>query len=312
MNYFFTIILIFFHVFLIVVISDNPTSIVQPYDGPDPGYILAESNGGLANRLRVLASYMYIAMAKFDGAHLVFIWDKNEACPGHFLSIFEPLDKVIFATNTSRYVLDKKAKVVYENSYAVMHWILSQNGIPKNKFGFPTWREIEYKMYSLFYPIKEIMLQVSAFVRSHDICNCSAMHLRTTDLDKIMGEKKHLNIKSFMKFVESRPSEEKVYLLTDNPDIQNLFIDKYPSKIIFFKRMDPVDRQLPLFIRNTRTDLFPSFAAAADRRFSGIDHTLIDVLIASHAKTFKPAPYSSLSELVKMFEVIGKRDRGWC
>lgn len=28
--------------------SDNPTAIVKPYDGPDPGYILAESDGGLS------------------------------------------------------------------------------------------------------------------------------------------------------------------------------------------------------------------------------------------------------------------------
>jgi hypothetical protein len=34
--------------------SDNPTAIVKPYAGPDPGYILAESDGGLSNRLRVL------------------------------------------------------------------------------------------------------------------------------------------------------------------------------------------------------------------------------------------------------------------
>jgi hypothetical protein len=50
--------------------SDNPTAIVTPYSGPDPGYVLAESDGGLSNRLRVLAAYMYIAESKFDGAHL--------------------------------------------------------------------------------------------------------------------------------------------------------------------------------------------------------------------------------------------------
>ena len=40
--------------------SDNPTAIVPPMNISDPGYLLAESDGGLGNRLRVLAAYMYI------------------------------------------------------------------------------------------------------------------------------------------------------------------------------------------------------------------------------------------------------------
>ena len=51
---------------------------------------------------------------------------------------------------------------------------------------------------------------------------------------------------------------------------------------------------------------------ADDHRFTSIEHTLIDVLIAAHSKTFKPGIYSSLSDLVHMFARIGKKDRGWC
>ena len=36
--------------------GDNPTAVVPPLPGPDPGYVLAESDGGLSNRLRVLAA----------------------------------------------------------------------------------------------------------------------------------------------------------------------------------------------------------------------------------------------------------------
>lgn len=174
----------------ILVRSDNPTAIVKPYDGPDPGYILAESDGGLSNRLRVLAAYMWIAYAKFAGAHLVFIWDVNEACPGHFLQVFEPVPTVIFATNASRYVLDKNAKIVYENSLAVFQWTMQMNNIPKNKFGMPSWNQIEYKMYSRFVPNREVMAKVNSFVNTHRICNASAMHIRVTDLAVHMARKK--------------------------------------------------------------------------------------------------------------------------
>ena len=267
---------------VIFSIADNPSSIVRPYDGPDPGYIIAESNGGFANRLRVLASYMYIGMSKFHGAHLVFIWDNNEACPGHFLSVFEPIKSVIFATNMSRYVLDKKAKIVYENSFAVMSWILSQNDIPKNKFGFPTWREIEYKMYSRYFPTREIMLKVKEFVKHHGICNASAMHLRTTDLDLVMGERKKLNVKSFVKFVESRPMGEKIFILTDHPDTQKLFIDRFGDRVVYYQEIAGADRQLPLEIRSDAVPTLNTSTLPAEHRFTSLEHTAIDVLIAAH------------------------------
>ena len=300
----------------IVVQADNPSSIIQPYDGPDPGYILAESNGGFANRLRVLASYMYVGDFKFGGAHLVFIWDTNPACPGHFLSVFEPIDKVIFATNSSRYVLDKKAKIVYENSYAVMHWILIQNEIPKNRHGFPSWREIEYNMYSKFFPVKEILQKVKAFVVQHGICNSSAMHLRTTDLDQVLGERKRLNLKAFVRFVEGRPHGEKVFVLTDHPDVQRFFLDKFGAQKVIFYALIPVeqqkDRALPSLSTPFQQNSSSTPPLPPEHRFTSLEHTLIDVLIAAHAKVFKPSPFSSLSELVKMFEHIGKKDRGWC
>ena len=49
-----------------------------------------------------------------------------------------------------------------------------------------------------------------------------------------------------------------------------------------------------------------------DYRFTTLEHTLIDVLIAAHAKSFKAAMFSSLSDLVSIFANIGRKDLGWC
>lgn len=308
-----------------LVRTDNPTSIVQPYDGPDPGYIIAESTSGLSNRLRVLAAYMYIGEYKFHGAHTVFIWDKTNACPGHFLSLFEPIPNVIFATNSSRYVLDKHAKIVYENSYAVFNWIMQMNNIPKSRFGLPSWAEIERRMYSRYLPNREIMQKVGQFVDRYNICNSSAMHMRTTDLDRQMGERKRTNFQSYFKFVESRPAEERVFLLTDDPKTQRVFLNKYGGdKVLVYSEIAEAHRQPPLVLLsssgsgkgtgNGTAAASPPHATALaeDHRFTSLEHTLIDVLIAAHAKVFKPSGFSSLSDLVRMFESIGKQDRGWC
>lgn len=316
---------------------DNPTAIVKPYDGPDPGYILAESDSGLSNRLRVLAAYMYVGEARFEGAHLIFIWDVNSACTGHFLEVFQPIENVIFATNSSRYVLDKGAKIVYENSWAVFQWTLQQNGIPKSKFGFPTWGQIEYNMHSRFLPTQAVMSKVVAFVRKHKICQSSSMHIRMTDMSQHMKKKrKSVNLSSYFDFVESRPKDEAVYLLTDNAETQQLFLQKYGSdKILVYNKISTTQkvfdpRQNPgiasphaIFNSSSEIDAHSIETAVkpgsrshgrlpADHRHTTLEHTLIDILIAAHAKDFKPGIFSSLSDLVTIFKQIGRKDRGWC
>lgn len=315
-------------------LGDNPTSIVKPYDGPDPGYILAESDGGLSNRLRVMAAYMYIGESKFGGAHLVFVWDVNTACPGHFLEVFQPISTVVFATNASRYVLDKHAKIVYENSMAVIPWIFTMNNIPKNRFGQSSWGQIERDMYSRYWPSVRVMGVVTDFVRKHNICEASAMHLRLTDMTTHLTKKKKVvNINSYFDFVESRRAGEPVYLLTDNPESQRLFLDKYgETKILAYQRIAPASHQKSLLeaagvgpsVKYTggvsslgKMDIAPSALSngtllPGDHRFTTLEHALIDILIAAHAKSFKAAAFSSLSDLVSTFRDIGKRDRGWC
>lgn len=318
---------------LIIVHADNPTSIVKPYDGPDPGYILAESDGGLSNRLRVMAAYMYIAEAKYGGAHLAFVWDINSACPGHFLEIFQPIPTVIFATNASRYVLDKNAKIVYENSMAVIPWIFTMNNIPKNKFGQPSWGQIERNMYSRYWPSVRLMRIVTDYVERFNICSSSAMHLRLTDMTTHLTKKKKVvNINSYMDFVESRPADEAVFLLTDNPESQRQFLEKFgQKKILTYQTIAPAAHQRNIlgahgvgpsvkFTGGTTSlahmDISPSALSngslPGDHRFTTLEHALIDILIAAHSKSFKAAAFSSLSDLVNTFRDIGKRDRGWC
>lgn len=292
-------ILIWTAIFLVCSSADNPTAIVPAGTTPDPGYIVAESDAGLSNRLRVLAAYIHIGKARYEGAHLVFIWDINAACPGHFLEIFQPIPDVLFSSNSSRYVVDKHSKINYENSWAVLHWTLQMNNIPKNRFGSPTWGQIEHNMYSKFVPTQRIMKKVKDYVKKHDVCNAASMHLRLTDLeDQIKAQKKQhqgINVDAYMSFVESH---DKVFLLTDNPETQRQFLEKYPSKILVYNKIESSSGDASM--------------RPVDFRHTTLEHTIIDVLIAAHSKQFKPSLYSSLSDLVKNFHHIGKRDWNFC
>lgn len=69
----------------------NPTAVIPAYPGPDPGYVIAASSAGLSNRLRVLASFLWVTENSFDWSSSGFCM----ACPGHFLELFEPIDNNI-------------------------------------------------------------------------------------------------------------------------------------------------------------------------------------------------------------------------
>jgi hypothetical protein len=108
--------------------------------------------------------------------------------------------------------LDKHAKLVFENSLAVFHWTMQMNGIPKRRFGHPTWWQIEYDMFSKFIPNGRVINKVNSFVRENNICNISSMHIRMTDLQTIMPARKKISLSGFFTFVEEAPHP--VFLMT--------------------------------------------------------------------------------------------------
>jgi hypothetical protein len=149
------------------------------------------------------------------------------------------------------------------------------------------------------------------------------MHIRLTDLSTHLARtKKAINVQAYHDFVDSRPKDEAVFLLTDNPVTQQAFLDKYgPQKILVYS---PIAAQQssydPLGVVKTGGKYSNASLSASsggnglpeDHRYTSLEHTLIDVLIASHAQTFKGSMYSSLTDLVNLYRQIGKRDRGWC
>lgn len=256
---------------------------------------------------------MFVAEAKFNGSMTAFIWDKTEACPGHFLQVFEPIDNVIFATNMSRYVLDKKALIVYEASNAILSWTLLMNNLTPRQFGHGKWDPVERDMYTRYIPIPGIRKKIATFVKQHDIFNAAAMHIRLTDLDSRLKTNRKLSLQHFFDFVENCPAGQQVFLITDNPSTQQLFLSKYGTeKILVYENIADSkgagNVSTPVVRLHGKKDIS---GVPEDRRFTTIEHTLIDILIAAHAQSFKPSAYSSVSDLVKIFSGIRKVNRGW-
>ena len=253
---------------------------------------------------RVLAAYLHVARAVYN-VDLLFVWDVNVECPGHFLEIFQPIEGVSFISNSSRYAMEPYAKAVFPNVCSRFEIIMEDNGFKKY-----TWRGHETESYKNFIPTREILQNIDSFFIEKNVQNFSSMHLRQTDMHAILKPKQRLAEESYDRFIDTRPVSEKIYLLSDNPVGQKRFLDKYGDRIIVYKKI-----KMPSHLDDHRhggeywntdqiEDKMKNETLPVSYRFTSLQHTLIDVIISSRSAIFKGSPFSSLTDLVVRFRRV--------
>lgn len=231
--------------------SQQQTSICLPdsrYPIPCSGqkYLLVECSSGLANRLRILAPFMYIASEVYKDTILVFVWDINNECPGHFLDVFEPLQGVHFISSKDKPFYLNNATKVYEKSS--LHWNvifdMYEKHIPNNKFlrrRNKFLREfILHESYFKIIPKPHIWKKIKDFVVQNNVCNGTSVHIRKTDLLGTLSDRQRYRLQTneiYFKFVDSFPSLP-VYVASDNAESQEEFVKRYgATKVLFYEKI---------------------------------------------------------------------------
>jgi hypothetical protein len=136
------------------------------------------------------------------------------------------------------------------------------------------------------------------------------MHIRKTDLDLdlLRQPKRRSTYELFYRWVEKQALNESVFLMTDNRPTQRHFQMRYNShnycldKIKVFRNIsdDPT----------AANSVSGNNSLAVDHRFTSLEHAVVDIFIAAHARDFRPCPYSSVSDLVKMLNFLHRWQ--WC
>ena len=303
-------------------------------------YIIGECNEGLANRLRLLLSLIHASQVLHNNSHVFMVWDINDACPGHFLQLYKPFKQVTFITSTSKKYFVANATMVYPPSAMGIRLFCDTYDIP---YRF----SLDIKLWTQLTPVQSIEDRVNAYVKENNICGITAMHIRKTDLEETLLHKKRTSIVKFFEWVESQPPAEPVYLLTDNPTTQSLFLQKYGGdKIKVYKNMTAEGLQRPIndstkliLVRQNYSFVAPNINISAgnsmicvlqivytliqytiityicyvcnivqiycmhvglpfSHRYTNLEHTVIDALIATRARKFRMSAFSSLSEYI--------------
>jgi hypothetical protein len=249
-------------------------------------YIIAECDSGLSNRLRTMLSHAFLAKFLHRGAHLVMIWDINEACPGHFLQYFQPVANISFISNSSRHSFEHHALAVYPSSTYSFEQTLLVHDV-RNVLRKRLWWQQELLFWSQLKLVPELETRVANYVLTHNICNCSAVHVRRTDLDAILNHKVRYSMDALHAWIGRRPEQQPIFLLTDNASTQQTLLARYGEKRILVYAVIEVGVGRPPKLRST-----------------SLEHAVADIFVAAHAAEFRPASFSSLSDLVKMLKLL--------
>jgi len=179
-------------------------------------YITINAIGGLNNKLRVLLSYLHeYNEGKYPNKKLRIIWIKANDCPDIFPNLFEPLDNVELIYNTDNihrpYIYETTTKAI-NNEY------------------------INKKYYNLLKPIKHIQTNIDTLKNQlgDDYIAC---HIRRTDMIELYAKYNIQGIPDdeYIKFINSYPTNLKIYIATDNNITQNIFIKLYNDRLIYKK-----------------------------------------------------------------------------
>lgn len=281
--------------FLVILSTGVHSELATHFNSSTP-FIIAECDAGLSNRLRTMFAHAFLAQFLHGNAHLLMVWDVNDACPGHFLQYFQPIENITFITNRTRHLFEPFAVRVYPNSRLTFTQTLYLYDIdlylPKRY-----WFHTEMKHWRMLQLTREMNERLVPFVRKHNVCNASAAHIRMTDMDGILQRKRRFNINSLRYWLDRLPTERRVFIMADNPDAQAELLNAYgPEKIFIYA---PVPN-----ITGNVSQLSSEF------RYTSLEHTVMDIYIAAHATQFRPAGFSSISEFVRTINALHWKD--WC
>eukprot|EP01031_Cornospumella_fuschlensis_P039319 gene39319-47858_t len=224
------------------------------------------------------------------------VWDVNDACPGHFLQYFKPIQGITFITNQTRHLFEPFAIRVYPSSRLTFAQTLMLYDIdlymPKR-----LWFHEELNHWRMLELTREMRERVSLFVREQNVCNASAAHIRMTDMDNILQRKRRFNMNSLRYWLDRLPTERRVFVMADNPNAQAELLRAYgPEKVFIYAPVPNITVNLSTL--------------SSEFRYTSLEHTVMDIYIAAHATQFRPAGFSSISEFVRTLN--GLHWYEWC
>jgi len=221
-------------------------------------------DNGLCNKLRALFSGLHYANK--NNLNFNVYWSVHPTeCPCHFLDVFKPVDGVNFTEHVDDSFLKKANKWIGEKGYQLNH-----------KYN-P--HEIDY--FPNLIPVDSIQKEINEIINKEN--DFVAVHLR--------NGRRYVNMAKTFKcynppedFIKRIPVDKKIFLATDSKEIQDLFVDKYGSRLFFNKKIESKSTRTPNSVESIRDSVIDLFVCINSSEFIGSNMSSFSEVIINKRK----------------------------
>lgn len=244
-------------------------------------YVLLQC--GLANRLRTLIGFLFIA--EHQNKKVIFHWDMDDsACNGKFYDLFTKINSEYAELHECKKIEQKNINYLFKGQDVLSQIIkkYSSDAIPlqiqkDHLLGCPWICKIETQYYKRLIIKSDILNAVKNYCNK--IGKFNAVHIRQTNHIQLAHENKcYTKFDEFEKFMDEF-DELPMYLATDEYNVQLKYNSK--SNIVIYKQILKTNSK-----KTRQTSLYDAF---------------IEILICAKANKFKGSSYSSYSKLIEIY-----------
>lgn len=188
--------------------------------------LIIAPKGGLGNRLRVVFSYLIVALQ--SDRSLTVNWEVDRYCPAHFLDVFRPIAAIAFSDAKPQIKTSRRADVKF-SLYIPALKLLKPLNLPEIQQKTQEWGDF------------------------------SAVHIRRTDHIQLAKKNgRYVDLDYFEDFIRK---QDKCFLATDCQETQKYLLGKYPQ-ILVWRRIEESRRLRQTELRDSVSDMWCCIGAA--------------------------------------------------
>lgn len=265
-----------------------------------PVAFLITTRGGLANRLRTVAGFYFVA--KCVKRPLYVQWLPDDACPAFFSALFQPIDNVHFVSGKKDcdavLFTDEIFKFAGQTTIRAILQDFESFLLPKKPIDELEQSALEF--YAQLTPIENLINIIEKQKPSFDIDVVYGLHVRRTDHIELAINRvgSYTTDEEFFSIIDRHLLESptaKFYLSTDNGGTQKTFRARYGQKVVFWYK--DIDCEPICDVKKNNL------------RHTSVEHAVIDLFLLAQCKSIYGSTWSSFSTCAKRISFAQKNKK---
>lgn len=281
--------------------------------------VVFSAKEGLGNRLRALIGFR--ALAEFRQVPMLLHWGRDGSCDAEFTDLFETTGwediRLIDAEEAAARKATNPEQYYHSSVWFTEVWQQHAQALcARDEFS-----RVAIKHLRTLRPLRELQARVDKFARTHDLEQCTGMHIRMTD-NVHAYEWWRKNDPDFMPAKVSRTEGfqtalrdlmmegKRAFLCTDNSEIAQQFKIDFPNLIMYEKNFDDEG-----FVHHVRTHygtesrlsrlvwrlkFMLGIRPPTTWRTTDVADALVEMLLLSRCKQIIGTYYSSFSQMASL------------